>query len=389
MVKQLAKLLLLFGLLIDFELASGQQEHCQKADVLMKKQDYTGAIGLYEKCLGSDSTRHETLNSLAFCYLNAGDYALAKEKYHILERVDSFGTEAAIRLASIYEVQQNLPKAIRYNLLLSKRFPGNPVYLRKLGSLYLQGRESTQSRQMYREALMINPRDLLAVQGLSEILVTADSLETADSLLSVGLKTDSLHIGLSLLRSRVLYRTRHYRETADILHRMTYRTELNNYYNKLLGYSFMQIDSLEKAIFHLQKSLLEESDPEYALFYLALAYEKKKEYERSDWYYSEAIKAGISENVAQYYRGKARIAMQTDKNKEAIDLYRQSLEYQKDPTVYFFMANAADLYYKDKTRAAEYYRKYLASGHDNAEFISISKERLAAIKENRFMKGGK
>jgi len=120
-----------------------------------------------------------------------------------------------------------------------------------------------------------------------------------------------------------------------------------------------------------------------------LAYEKKKEYERSDWYYSEAIKAGISENVAQYYRGKARIAMQTDKNKEAIDLYRQSLEYQKDPTVYFFMANAADLYYKDKTRAAEYYRKYLASGHDNAEFISISKERLAAIKENRFMKGGK
>lgn len=366
----------------------GQASPC-RGDILMQKQDYAGAIREYQTCLREDTSDMRIMGSLAQCYLYCGDYATARERYHVLENVDSFRTEAVNKLATIYEAQQNLPKAIKYNLLLAGQFPENPAYRRKLGALYLQGREKKQAIQSYREALGLNPKDAIALQGLAEIMVSADSLDMADSLLTAGLAADSLNIGLSLLKSRVMYRQKKYSETAAILYGLSFRTELNNYYNKLLGYSYMQTDSLDRAIYHLQKSLLEESDPEYALFYLALAYERKKEWDRADWYFREAAKAGISQNLGQYYRGSARMAMQTDRNKEAIDLYKQSLEYEQDPAVYFYMANAADLHYKDKSKAVEYYRKYLSSCHGDKEFERISKQRIAAIKEQRFMKEGK
>lgn len=359
---------------------------CPSGYRLMQVQDYLAAAEAFSGCLHVDTTDYYMINSLSFCYLQAGDYANAKYYYHRLENADTFRTEALMRLASIYEASQDLPKAIKYNLALQKQFPGNPAYLRKLGTLYLQGRENSQAIQSYKAALSLNPRDVIAIQGLTEIMISMDSLDQADSLLAKGIQVDSMHIGLNLIRSRVHYRKREYRQTADLLYSLSFRTELNNYYNKMLGYAFMQIDSLDKAIFHLQKSLLHESDPEYALFYLALAYERKKELERSDWYYAEAVKAGISQNIGQYFRGRARIAMQLNKNRDAIDYYTKSLQYEEDPFVYFYMANAADLHYTDKTKALEYYRKYLNSGHKDQELVRIAKSRIAAIRELRFMK---
>jgi tetratricopeptide (TPR) repeat protein len=149
----------------------------------------------------------------------------------------------------------------------------------------------------------------------------------------------------------------------------------------------MQIDSLNKAIYHLQKSLLNEGDPEYALFYLALAYEKKKDYERSDYYYAEAIKEGISENMAQYHRGLARTKTIRGDYGEVLKQYGKSQEYQKETDVYYYMANAAEQYYKDKSKAIKYYQLYLDANPQNADWVGTAKARIKALKEYKFMKG--
>lgn len=364
-----------------------QDQSCYKGDTFLASQDYFAALEAYMVCYHVDTSYKKPLSSAANCLYLLGDYQKAKTYYHLLETDTLYDTDAKIKLASIYESQQNLPKAIRYNIALSKIFPGNPFYLRKLGSLFQQGNEPTQALQSYRAAIRLNDRDLLAVQGLSEMMLSLEQPYVADSLITKALAIDSNHIGLSLLHGRVKYKIKDYVSCASILHKLTYLTELNNYYNKMLGYAFMQIDSLDKSVYHLQKSLLNEGDPEYALFYLGLAHEKKNEYEKSKYFFNEAIKAGISEDLDQYHRGLARINSAAGHYKEAVENYQTSLKYRNDPKVYFYMASASEQYLKDKSKSIEYYQKFLSANTSDTSMKETARIRVKLLKEQRFMKG--
>jgi len=363
----------------------GQKSDCISGDRLMSQQNYMMAAEKYTSCYLTDTMDKKPLAALANCYMQMGDYTLAKQYFHQLEKDSLYNTEAISKLAIIYESQQNLPKSIKYYRAINVLYPENPVYLRKLGNLYLQGREPKQALESYLQANQLNPRDLLTIQGLTEFYLSGDDLGKADSLANNGISIDSNNVGLLLLKSRIRYKKRDYKTTSEVLHKLTYQTELNNFYNKLLGYSFMQIDSLDKAIYHLQKSLLDENDPEYALFYLALANEKKKEYSKAEWFYQEAAKAGISENMAQYHRGLARIYTHQKEYSKVISQYQKSMEYQSDPEVYFFMGNTAEQMNKKKNKAIQYYQLYLDSDDKNEEWSRISAQRIKVLKENEFM----
>jgi len=320
-------------LIVQSTLLIAQESPCIQADSLISANDFIKAASFYLSCYEQDTFDKKPLASLAFCYFQMGDYGFFKFQCLRLENDSINSLDAIAKLALIYESQQNLPKAIKYYNALHKSNPQNAVYLRKLGNLYLQGREPTQAHESYKQALFLNPRDLLTIQALTEIYLSTDDLFKSDSISDIGIALDSTNISMQLLKARIKYRLRDYNTAASILQKLTHLTELNNYFNKLLGYSMMQIDSLDKAIFYLQKSLIQENDPEYALFYLALAYEKKQEYEKATWFYEEAVKAGISENLSQYYRGLARIKTQQEDYKSVLDFYKKSLDYQKSPDV--------------------------------------------------------
>lgn len=67
---------------------------------------------------------------------------------------DSASRDDAIsKLAIIYESQQNLPKSIKYYIALNKIFPNQPVYLRKLANLYLQGRSVGEALQTFQKQM--------------------------------------------------------------------------------------------------------------------------------------------------------------------------------------------------------------------------------------------
>lgn len=381
--------IIIFALLLIGPSVYGQDQVCYQEDSLAAQQAYILAISKYLQCCQGDSNNKKCQLGLATCYIQTGDYAKAREIYHTLESDSNYYKESISKLALIYETQQNIPKAIKYFLALQKTYPVNPIYLRKLGSLYLQGREQSEAMLYYKKALHINPRDVLAIQGLTEMYINLDDWDKADSLVDTGIQADSMHVGLQLIKARIKYRLKDYASTAQILNQLTRQTELNNYFNKLLGFSWMQVDSFDKAVFHLQKSLLDESDKEYALYYLALAYEKKKEYDKSEWYFQEAIKAGISDNLAQYHRGLARIYSSNNEFIKAIQSYQNSLDFDYNVETYFYQGNLAEQCFKDKTKAIHYYQKYLKSKPTNTEFISIAKQRVKALKESIFMSGSR
>jgi len=195
-----------------------------------------------------------------------------------------------------------------------------------------------------------------------------------------------MNIHLHQLIARSKYKQKEYQGTVDHLTTIDSKIDLTPYFNKMLGYAYIQIDSFETAIYYLEKSLVDEGGKEYAHYYLATAYDKLKNPEYSKHHYLKALEEGISSNVSNYHRSLAKIYNEEGNLKEAIPHYQDAYKYSEDPLVMFYLAMAADKYYADPNVAINYYSKYIKSNHDNLEYMKYSKQRKAHLKELRHQK---
>lgn len=373
-------------LLINSYVILAQNNHCAEGEMSMIKAHYHEASQHFLSCYQEDTLNKSALKALANSLNLSGDIVAAKRYFHKLENDSLLCGDAISNLAAIYESQQNLPKATHYYTILQRLHPENPLYLRKLGGLYVQNRQTIRALELYTKALQTNSRDIISIQSLSEIYLDTDNLSAADSMVNIGIKIDSAHFGLLLLKSRISYRSKDYTTTSKILSSLDTMMEISNYYIKLLGFSYLQIDSIDRAIYHLQKVLTAEHESEFTLYYLAMAHEKKHEYDRATIYYQDAAKAGLSQNMSQYHQGLARAYAHKKAYSKSLEHYRKSLEFGDNPELYFYMASTAEHLPKHNRKAIRYYQQYIKSGHENEAWRQIANERMKALMALEFMK---
>lgn len=351
------------------------------ADNYYNSQDYSKALEVYEQCLLLDSLSVVNTENAAMSAYRLGDTPRARELYQTLEILDSTSRIALSQLATIYEQEKNTPKTILYYNKLIKLYPDNSIYYRKIAQQFQSAGIHADAFRNYSKAFKLNPRDLFTIKGLSELFILNDQFQEADSILNVGLIMDSLNISLKLLIAQSKYRQKAYDSTVVHLESIIGRLDFNAYYNKMLGYSYIQIDSFEKSIPVLEKSLTDPGVKENAHYYLATAYYELENIEYSKFHYEKAIEEGISKNVDLYHRVLAKVYNEENNLSKAINHYKDAYKYGKDPLVLFYLARAADVYYKDKSIAINYYKKYYKSNHANLEYLNYAKKRSRQLKE--------
>ncbi|NNE25407.1 MAG: hypothetical protein HKN09_01070, partial [Saprospiraceae bacterium] len=349
------------------------------ADIAYINQDYATAYRLFSECFNLDSTVYCGERASLSAY-QLGDYAAAKNIALDVERLDSANHTAINQLAKLYEIEKNTPKAIKYYHRLVNSNPTNAINLRKLGLQYLQGGLLIDAFKYLSEALGLNPRDMVALKACADIFISNKQFEEGDSLLRKGLVLDDKNIGLHLSIAQSKFKQKAYDSTAVYLERIKGRVDLSPYFNKLLGYSYIQLDSLDEAIYHLEKSLQDEGNKEYAHYYLATAYESLDSIDYARHHYSEAIDASISKNVGLYHKSLAQILEGKGELRDAIAHLKDAVKYSDDPFNYFLLAKASDTYYKDKSIALRYYQKFLDSKPRKTQYYSYARERVQLIK---------
>ncbi len=360
----------------------------ENAESHYAQQNYVIALKMYNSCFKTFPPNYScNLIPYGICAQKSGDFKKAKEIFLHLEELntDSVSCTFAKSLATIYETENNIPKAIKYYRLLTQKFPENGIYFRKLGQLNLEVGEVFDAFPNFLKSYAINDKDVFAIQGIAEILLANNEYGQVDSLLNKAIDYDEENYTLNLLKARSKYKQKQYDSTAVVLHRLSKITTLNNYYNKMLGYSFLQVDSLDKAILYLERSLVDERNPENALYYLATAYEKKEDTEMAIYYFERTIEAGISKNQSIYHKNLGRIFDKSNKTKEAIKQYEAAYRYSEDPLMLFYLARASDVYYKDKKIAMRYYDRYSKSKHDNVEYKKYAIDRRRYLKEQQHL----
>lgn len=345
------------------------------------KADYQEAFELFSECINLDSTDLILYEKAGRSAQLLGMIPQAREMYIQLEKRDTFNKTALVQLASIYEQEKYIPKAIKYYTKLTELYSDNGLYYRKLAQQYASAGLKTDAFKNYSRAHKLNGKDLITIKGLAEIFLSNNQLEDADSILVEGIKLDTLNIGLHQLIARSKYKQKEYQSTIDYLSKINRRVDLNPYFNKLLGFSFIQIDSFETAVYYLNKSLVDEGSKEFAHYYLATAYEKMDSTEAAVFHYEKALEEGISANVPNYHRNLARIHNSGKNLKEAIPHYKDAYKYSEDALILFYLARASDSYYKDPSIAINYYSKYIKSGHDHKEYMDYAKSRRRQLKE--------
>jgi len=192
----------------------------------------------------------------------------------------------------------------------------------------------------------------------------------ADSLINEALRLDSMHIGMNYLLARSKYKQKQYDEVIKVFNRIKGQVDLNSYYNKMLGYAYLQIDSIDLAISKLQLALVDEEASEKLHYYLATAYEKQENINGALEHFDKAVKYAVSPDLDL---------------KKAIDAYTDAYKYGKDPVVLYYLATASDNYYKDKNIAIRYYQRYIKSKHGHPEYMDYAKKRVRYLKEQHHL----
>lgn len=341
-------------------------------------------LQIAELCYHGDSTRIDCLKTMAEECLRSGDQANAKLYYHKITKKDSSDAQAYINLASIYEQQLQLPKAIKYYTIVNKLLPDEALYYRKNAALYHSYNDLRMAYQLYARANKLNPKDVLSLKGLAEIAMSNDNMALSDSLIRAALQLDTMHIAINYLQAKSKYKQQHFDSVTFVYHRISGQVDLNSYHNKMLGYAYLQIDSVDLAISKLQLALTDDPESEKLHYYLATAYEKQDNIQGALDHYERAVKHAISPDLDLYHRHVGRIANGEKLYQKAISAYQDAYKYGDDPVILYYLAACTDHYYKDKSIAINYYSKYLKSDHNHAAYKDYAAKRMRYLKEQKF-----
>lgn len=373
---------LLFILLIGFTSTFGlsQNDTLATAKSLVANDQLEEAYSLIDDCRNPSCSYIK-----ADILYRQGQYSSSKELLNQL-LIDSFQLIGTHRLlARIYENELNPPKAIKHYSALIKEQPQNALYYRKLGQLYAQAGYPLEALKNYKKTLALNPKDIGTITSYSELNFSLSQIEEADSIIQRAHQLDSSNVKVQLLRAKIAYKKKSYDAVTKILKPIRGRIDLDDYYNKIFGYSLVKVDSFDRALYTLHKVLLNEPEAESVHYYLGLAYEGLNQMDDSKFHFAQALKMGISKQVPLYHNKLARISEEEKDWPKVIKHYKKSLEYKEDPTNYFLLALATDNYYKDKSIAVKYYSKYLGSEHSNKEWKVYALERKKYLKEIAFL----
>ncbi len=378
---KLANLIALSCLMVAQALYSQEASRQVTADSLFVTADYVSAFDEYNSLVLSGDTSLHTMSRAGLSAHKMGRLTQAKDYFIQIDTLYEAPKSILSTLAGIYEQENNTPKAIKYYTKIVNQFPDDPIYYRKLGRQYHGAKLYKYARTYYTEALNLNPYDQYALKGLAEIYIVEDKYAEADSLLWNGLTQDSTNYHYALLMANSKYRQKAYDSTTYYMEKVIGRVDFRAHESKILGYAYLQIDSLEQAVFYLTRALDDSSTKEYAHYHLAVAYEKLDQAENAIYHFQKALEEGISSNIDIYHRNLGRIYSKNANNKDAIPHYQDAYKYGDDPLVLFYLGRASDQYYKDKNIAVRYYQKYMKSADTNDSYKSYAQERVRLLKE--------
>ena len=387
------------------------------ADSLFEKGRYKLALQELDK---NDPTFLSNYKK-AVIYESIDDFKKAAE---FLEKALVFKEDenVKLKLAKNYQRLQLLGKSIKiYEDILAKDSL-NLVLKYQLGKLYLNTNKGDQAISIFKylidnDALnanysyqlalgyalkndrdrMINSfiatykKDTLHLNAIVNLATSFHKLRDVDStqlFVVKGLAIDKDHISLNRLKINQLFRDENYKEAIPFLLNLDSIDTKDTYSKSMLGRTYYNLDSLEKAKTYFNKVSDLDREDFKALTYLGHIALKEKDYKYATLNYRMATYIGKEKRDEEYY-GLATVHY--EKNEPLLAMANFEKAYAENSNNYkalFQLAKLTDDYYEDKKMGYKLYKKYMRYQYSKDEQITnFVERRIKDIKNDYFMKG--
>jgi tetratricopeptide (TPR) repeat protein len=351
----------------------------QQALDLINAYKFDEAQELLSECYIKDQENLDYLLKIGYCNFQTGRYRDARLFFNKSLNVDSLNTTALSSLGSIFEREANYRRAREYYVRLIDIDSTNAFYFKRLAYVDLRLRRPIGAIYQFLKAHSLNPNDIEAIEQLSALYLRADQLDFAEEMLGKGLQLAPDNIKLLQNQARLFHKRKNYPEVIQSIEHMLVQGDTTDYYQLMIGVSYLQVDSVDHALHHLEALEKRGEKSEHLFHYLGLAYRDKNQPEKAVTYLDLAIQEAVSPKMHLYLADLAQLREEQGNHKKAIELYQQAFEEKEEPEYLFRLARNTDIYYKDKKIAIRYYQQYLAT--EDRKFRNYATERITHLKE--------
>lgn len=355
-------------------------EILKEADRIINSYQFEKALAVLEQ--SPDTLNAEIIQRKGYCYSRLGNYQQAIEAYETVVNTDSTNTNAFNQLGQLYSRagQYDLAKELYQNLMSADTT--NSFYYKQYGSLLAQTGEGVNAIPFYLTAVGLNPRDLEAYSSLANLLFDIEAYAIADSILIKALKTIQ-HPQLKLLLAKAQLGEKKYKSVINNVNELLLHTDTTATSARLLGISYFQLDKHDETISCMNYLLNSGAEADWIYYYIGVSYQQLNNPDSAIVYLNKAIEAGISNNIGTYYTQLALSYENTGDFKNAIHYYKAAYENSKSDILLYHLARNYDQFYKDKSSAIAYYKKYLSSDDTIKVTREYSQQRMQQLTDFR------
>jgi len=357
------KTLCLIAMLFSCFLLSAQEQLIQsptyaEIDDLIQTYQFKKALTLMEGL--NDSVSVDLFQRRGACFHQLGNYNEAIESFQKVIALDSANRRALLALAQLYARKEQYGGSFICYTKLIAMDSLNSYYYKQFGIVALQARVAGVAFSNLMKAIELNPMDIESNALVADLLIKGDKPEMAEHLLTkaLALTTSSQ---LTFLLAKAQMESKKYVEAIQTTNQVMAIRDTLPEHARIMGICNFKLNNYNKTIYWMNSMLQRGVKAEWIYYYLGMSYQSLNKQDSAILYLNKAIEEGISEDIDIYYSQLASSYEAANNFKMAIKYYKAAYEESKSGILLYHLARNYEVFYKDKAKALEYYKRYLES----------------------------
>ena len=333
---------------------------------------------------------YQTKLKLAKAYQRIKKPIKAIKIYEEILTKDSLNLVLKYQLGKLYLIAKKGNKAIYTfkNLIIKDSL--NAHYSYQLGISFALKKDNNR---MINSFLDTYRKDSTHLKAIVKLATSFNKLKEKDStkiFVNKGLEIDNNHITLNKLKIKQLYRDKKYAEAIPFLLKLDTITKNDTYSTSMLGRTYYNLDSLEKADKYFRKLFSLDRENYKSFTYRGHIAIKQKKFISANGFYKMATFIGKEKRDEEFY-GLGIVSYEMKKPKQAIiNFDRAFSENRNNYKALYQSAKITDDYYKDKSIAYKKYLKFIDFFENKDKGLTeFVKKRISDIKKDYFLRGDK
>ena len=338
-----------------------------EVDDLLRNYQFDKALILLNQ--EGDTSSLQLLQKRGYCYFQLGKYKMAIEQFERIVAIDSMNTQALVQLAQLYARDKQYENAYSCYEKLIATDSLNSFYYKQYGIVAIEAEAFNLALPNLFETVRLNAGDIEAYVLLGDLLIENDQYKIADSVLSHALKVNP-SANLTLLLARAQLGEKKFTEVIKTTETLLTEGDTLTIHARLMGISYFQLHQYDKVIPFMNFLLKRGLRAEWVYYYIGVSHQHLNNPDSAIIFLNKAIEEGISDNITQYYVQLATSYENINDYKSAIKYYKAAYEASKKDILLYHLGRNYDVYYKDKSTAISYFKRYL----DSDDTIKVARE---------------